>query len=152
MSTQRNYWPLGIIITFGFFFLGMATAVVIATTHREHLVSENYYEQELNFQSRIDASARAKAAGAKLWYEAGPGRVELVLPGVGSAQKVSGQVTFYRADAPKLDRVFTLEPDAQGLQNFDGKQFVAGPWSVRVAWTVADKSFFLEEKMILPGR
>ena len=152
MSTQRNYWPLGIMVTFGLFFLGMATAVVIATTHREHLVSENYYEQELNYQSRIDALARAKASGATLRYEAGTGRVELRLPAAGAGRKVSGQVTFYRADAPKLDRGFSLEPDAQGHQSFDGKGLAVGPWSVRVAWTADDQSYFLEEKIVVPAR
>ena len=90
MSTQRNYWPLGIMVVFALFFIGMAAAVVIAATHRDHLVSENYYEQELSFQSLIDATARAKAVGATLRHVSGTGRVELRLPSGGTEQKVSG--------------------------------------------------------------
>ena len=46
-TTSRNYWPMGVIVVFVLFFIGMASVVVIAVTHRDHLVSDNYYEQEL---------------------------------------------------------------------------------------------------------
>ena len=45
-------------------FAGMAGVVVIAATHRESMVSENYYEQELKFQDQIDSAARAQKSGA----------------------------------------------------------------------------------------
>ena len=66
MKTTRNLWPLGIFVAFGLFFAGMATVVVIASTHREHLVSANYYEQELKFQRRIDSAERAQKSGAAI--------------------------------------------------------------------------------------
>ena len=50
MKTNINLWPFSILAAFGLFFIGMASVVVIASTHREHLVSDNYYEQELKFQ------------------------------------------------------------------------------------------------------
>ena len=70
MKTTRNLWPLGIVITFVLFFCGMASVVVIAATHREDLVSDNYYEQELKFQNQIDGAARAKNPARRLHYDA----------------------------------------------------------------------------------
>ena len=100
MKTNRNLWPLGIFVTFGLFFIGMASVVVIAATHREHLVNANYYEQELKFQSQIDAAARAQKSGATMVYDAASRKLVLTLPVLQLAQKFSGTLTLYRAAAP----------------------------------------------------
>ena len=46
MKTKFNPWPYGIILFFVLLFCGLAGIVVIAATHRESMVSENYYEQD----------------------------------------------------------------------------------------------------------
>ncbi len=152
MKTQKNFWPLGIILTFVVFFIGMASVVIIAATHRDHLVSDNYYEQELKFQTQIDDAARARAVGATIQYEAAVAKVIIRVPVAQLAQKFSGKVTFYRADAPKLDRESLLEPKADGTQTVELAPFAAGPWRVRVQWTADDKNYFIEEKITVAKR
>jgi hypothetical protein len=151
-TTTRNYWPLGIIITFGLFFAGMAAVVGIASTHREDLVNGNYYEQELKYQDTIDSAARATAAGASIRYDAAAGLVTVIAPVAQLAQKFSGSVTLYRANDPKLDREFLLEPKSDGTQTLDVSKLAAGPWRVRAAWTADGKNYFLEEKFIVPAK
>ena len=145
----RNYWPLGIILTFALFFIGMASVVVIAVTHRDHLVNDNYYEQELKFQNQIDSAARAQHAGATIQYAAA-GRIIIALPVAQLAQHFSGKVTLYRANDPKLDREIPLAPNADGTQAVDVSQLATGPWRVRAAWLADGKNFFIEGKFVLP--
>ena len=148
-TPTRNFWPLGIIITFALFFIGMASVVLIAATHREHLVNDNYYEQELKYQSQIDGAARAQNAGATIQYAAAAGKIIIALPAAQLAQKVSGKVTLYRANDPTLDREIPLALNTDGTQTLDVSKIAAGPWSVRAAWLADGKNFFLEEKVIL---
>ena len=149
MKSSRNLWPLGIIVTFALFFIGMATVVVIAATHRDHLVSSNYYEQELKFQSQIDDAARAKASGANLRHDAAAGQVIISLPVVQLAQKLSGTVTLYRPSEPKLDREFLLEPKADGKQTINVSKLASGPWRLRVKWSAGGEKYFLEGKIVV---
>ena len=151
-TTNRNYWPLGIFVTFGLFFAGMATVVGIASTHREDLVNQNYYEQELKYQEHIDGAGRAQAAGATVDFAAATGKILVTLPAAQLAQKFSGTVTFYRANDPKLDREFALEPKADGTQAFDAAKLAAGPWQVRAAWTASGQTYFLEEKIVVAAK
>ena len=151
-TTNRNHWPLGIFIMFGLFFAGMATVVGIASTHREDLVNQNYYEQELKYQEHIDGAVRAQAAGAKIDYAVADKKILVTLPVAQLAQNVSGTVTFYRANDPKLDREFALEPKADGSQTFDAAQLAAGPWQVRAAWTANGLGYFLEEKIVVAAK
>ena len=147
MKTNRNLWPLGIITAFALFFAGMVTVVVIASTHRDSLVSGNYYEQELKFQSQIDGAARARASGATLAYDAGTGRVVIAVPVAQLAQKLSGTIEFYRPAASGLDREFPLEPQADGTQTVDVSKLVPGAWRVRVKWNAAGADYFIEQKI-----
>ena len=147
MKTTRNFWPLGIFTAFGLFFVGMASVVVIAATHRDHLVNDNYYEQELKFQSQIDSSARTQKSGATIAYDAGSSSVVIALPVAQLAQKFSGVINLYRPAEPKLDREFQLEPKADGTQTLDVSKLTPGLWLVRAKWNAAGETYFLEQKI-----
>jgi hypothetical protein len=152
MKPSKNFWPLGIITAFGLFFAGMACVVGIAATHREHLVSPAYYEQELKFQNQIDAAARAKNAGATIRFDAAAGQIVIAVPPAQLAQKFSGTVTLYRAASPELDREFLLEPKNDGTQKLNVSHLAAGPWRMRAAWSAGEQNYFLEEQFVITAR
>jgi hypothetical protein len=147
MKTTRNFWPLGIFTAFGLFFVGMASVVVIAATHRDHLVNDNYYEQELKFQSQIDNAARTQKSGATIAYDDANRSIVLSLPVAQLAQKFSGVINLYRPAEPKLDREFLLEPRADGTQTLNVSQLAAGLWLARVKWNAGGENYFLEQKI-----
>ena len=152
MKTQKNFWPLGIGLVFVLFFAGMATVVGIASTHREALVSGEYYEQELKFQDQIDAATRAKQAGAAIRFDAAAAQLIVIVPPAQLVQKLAGTVTLYRAAAPGLDREFLLEPKNDGTQTFNVAKLTAGPWQVRVKWTAGGQVFFLTDKFVIAAK
>jgi len=150
MKSNRNPWPLGIVVTFGLFFIGMAGVVVIAATHREHLVNGNYYEQELKFQGQIDAAARAQKSGATIG--SANDVVTVILPPALLVPNFSGMVELYRPSAPELDRQFPLAPTADGRQTLDVSRFAPGLWRVRVKWNAGGQDYFLDQKIIVTGK
>jgi nitrogen fixation protein FixH len=147
MKTNRNLWPLGIFVTFGLFFAGMASVVVIAATHREHLVNDNYYEQELKFQDQINSVDRTQKSGAAIAYDTGTGFVTITLPAAHLAQQFSGTIQLYRPSEPALDRMLPLEPKAGGTQALDISKLAGGLWSIRVKWMAGGENYFLEQKI-----
>jgi hypothetical protein len=50
MKSNRNLWPWAIVLTFVLFISGTVSLVVMACSQKVELVSQNYYEQELQFQ------------------------------------------------------------------------------------------------------
>lgn len=152
MKRDLNLWPYGIIGSFVLLFCGIATAVTIACTHRDGLVSENYYEQELNFQERIDAAARAQTSGAALDFNPAQGMLTVTLPAGQRNQPVSGSVHFYRPSAPELDRELTLQPRPDGVQILDVSHLAPGNWSVRVAWQSGGQDYYLTQKIVVASR
>lgn len=149
MKTRIHPWPAGIIAVFVIFIGALAGVVVIASTHRDSLVSDNYYEEELQFQNQIDATARAEAAGASIAQDAVTSCVTVQLPAAQLAEKLSGTVEFYRPSTPELDHAIQLTPAADGSQSINVAKLAGGPWLVRVKWTAAGQSYFLERKIVL---
>ena len=152
MQTKRNLWPLGIFAAFGLFFIGMASVVVIASTHREHLVKADYYEQELKFQAQIDSADRAKKSGAVISFAANTGEVFIKLPVAQIPQNFSGTIQLYRPSEPGLDHELQLEPQADGTQILDVSKLASGLWIVRVKWLADRQNFSLEQKIAVAGK
>ena len=151
MKPHRNLWPLGIFVTFGLFFTGMASVVIIAATHRENLVNNHYYEQELKFQKQIDAVARTQKSGATIDFDAGAGLVLVTLPPGAPLPQPDGLIEFYRPSAPELDHQVPLALSANGTQTLDVSKLAPGLWYVRVQWTGAGQPYYLEQKITVTG-
>jgi len=151
MKRTFNPWPYGIILFFVLLICALAGVVAIAATHRESMVSENYYEQELKFQSQIDSAARAQKCGARLELETGSGAGQLMvrLPAEQVARHCSGVIELYRPASPALDRAFPLALGADGSQAVDVSKLAAGLWVVRVKWTAGGADYYLEQKITL---
>lgn len=149
MKTKFNPWPYGIIVFFFLLFCGMATVVAITATHRESMVSENYYEQELKFQDQIDGAARAQKCGARIQLQASARKLLVAVPAGQLAQKFSGAIAFYRPSSPALDCEFPFTPGADGSQAVDVSKMAAGLWHVRVSWIADGQEYLLEQKITL---
>jgi len=152
MKAKFNPWPLGIVLTFVIFIAGLATAVGIAVTHRDSMVSENYYEQELKYQSQIDGKARALQSGASINYDPVAGKIIVQLPATQAAAKPFGKIELYRPSSPDMDRVMDFSPNAEGAQIVDAAPLPVGSWAVRVKWSAGGQGYFLEQKIAVRSK
>ena len=149
MKPKFNPWPYGIIAFFGLLFCGLAGVVVIAATHRESMVSENYYEQELKYQEQIDSAVRAQKSGARIQFDARAGKLTVAVPAGQAGRELAGAIEFYRPSSPALDRNVPLAPDAGGSQTVDVSKLATGLWQVRVKWIADGESYFLEQRIVI---
>lgn len=152
MTTPNNLWPYGIIAAFGLFLFGTTGLIVIAATHRDSLVSGDYYEREIQYQNHIDGAARAWQAGATMNLEAAARRITISLPAGQIGRNLSGQIELYRPSAAGLDRRFELQPEASGRQTIELADLPAGPWEVRLAWNAGGQEYFLDQKIVIPAK
>jgi nitrogen fixation protein FixH len=151
MIPGRNCWPLGILLAFALFILGTAGLIVLASSQRSDLVSANYYEEEIKYQSRIDSLERAQHLGSRaaITYSAGARCLVVTLPAEHAGRPVSGEVQLYRPSAAGLDRQFRLEPDAHGTQSFDAADLPKGLWKIRVTWRIEGQEYSLDQKLVI---
>ena len=152
MKTSRNPWPWGIAIFFVLIFVALMGVVVIAVSHRDSLVSENYYEQELKYQTQIDSAARTKDSGASVVLDAANNLLKVTLPMRQMSQKITGYIELYRPSAPDLDQHYLVAPQADGTQTLDVAKLTPGLWVARVCWQAGSDEYFLEQKITVAER
>jgi hypothetical protein len=154
MTTTRNLWPLGIVLTLVVFILGTVSLIVMACSQRMDLVSPDYYERELKFQGQIDSVERTHrgASHASVAYDAAGQCITVSLPPDLAGREVSGHIELYRPSTAGMDRTIDLAPDVKGVQRLDVKDLAPGLWKVRVSWTVERQDYFLDEKVVVGAK
>jgi len=153
-SPGRNPWPAGIIATFALFIAGTVGLVILSARNHVELVSPDYYERELRYQEQINRRERTQALPdqARVSYDAAQGSIFVALPAA-QARVAQGRIQLYRPSDARLDREVPLALDGKGIQRLDAKQLHAGPWNVRVQWSVDGKEYFLNRSIVVsPGQ
>ena len=151
MNPRKSFWPYGIILTFALFITGTAVLIVIACTHKTDLITPNYYDDEIKFQSRIDQLNRtAKLNGqVAVAYDETTQTVNITLPAGQLSAATAGRIQLYRPSTTELDRVVKLQLDDKGSQVLDAASLLPGLWKVRVQWTAQDQDYFADKSVIV---
>ena len=152
MKLPQNPWPWAILLTFVVFISGTVSLIVMASSQREDLVSNTYYEQELKFQGHLDELERTSRLGAAATVAYDPVRrgIAIQLPPEHARKHPRGTIQLYRPSAANLDQQRVFQPDAAGAQLLDATRLAPGLWKIRVYWTVDKQDFFLDQKLIIP--
>jgi len=154
MKSNRNLWPWAIVLTFVLFISGTVSLVVMACSQKVELVSQNYYEQELQFQGQLDRMNRASqlTAPAKISYDPVRKLIAISLPPEHQGRNVTGCIDLYRPSAAGQDRRLALQTDAHGSQNLDATQFGIGLWKLRLSWQVDGREYFHEQQVVIGSK
>jgi hypothetical protein len=151
MKTKRNLWPAFVIAAFGLFAAGMATLVVIACNNGSDLVRQDYYEEELRFQSQLDRLNRSTslAQQVSIVYDTNAQQIVVSLPRDHASSFPEGGIELYRPSSSQLDKRIALAVDQKGTQSLDARTLVAGLWKVRVHWNVNSEEFFSDQPIVI---
>jgi nitrogen fixation protein FixH len=150
----RNLWPLGIILTFVIFIGGTVGLVILACHNPADLVSANYYEDEVRFQTQMDRLDRTRQldSPATVTCDAGQRRITISLPTRHAQAASEGCVELYRPSESGLDRRIKLETDSNGIQTIDTSKLKPGSWKVKVTWKAGGEDFFLDQNVVVEAK
>ena len=153
MKRPFNPWPLGVIAAFVVFIAGTIGLVVLATSNRMDLVAQDYYEQELRYQKRLEGMTRAERlpSGTGVALDDAHGTLLVHLPAQHAEKQATGWISLVRPSQAGMDRRVPLQLQADGSQSVDLSGLRSGNWKVRVEWQVAGEEFTLERGVVLQG-
>jgi hypothetical protein len=137
-------WGKGIVITLILFVSMMVGLVIICVRQDDiHLVTQNYYEEEIKYQDRIDEMVNANSLDYKvLMYDNQLKKVDLKLP-VGS----KGTLHLFRPSDARLDQKITFDVTNLNTNAFDLTSLKPGYWRVKLTWSENGVDYFHEEKI-----
>lgn len=137
-------WGKAIVITLIVFVSLMVGLVTICVQQDDiHLVTQNYYEEEIKFQDQIDQTVNANSLDYKvLVYDNQLKKVDLQLP-VGS----KGTLHLFRPSDARLDQKITFDVTNLNANAFDLKSLKPGYWKLKLTWSENGVDYFHEEKI-----
>jgi len=152
MSTKKSFnpWPVSII---GFFVLAITfivSFIVWAVQQREDLVSNDYYEREVRYQSHLDSLNRSTDLATQVIVTFDPlaQSIVITLP-ADKAIAARGNIHLYRPSDARLDRELPLALNSQGIQRLDSRSLAGGLWKVRVTWNAAGQDYYVDQPVIV---
>jgi len=143
-------WGWKIALVYIGFVAMILTLVFKANKENIDLVAPDYYAQELVYQARINAIARASLLADRPAVKADSSGVQITMPVETHGQITSGEVRFFRPSDAALDRSFPLIPEANGSVMISPKTLTGGYYLAQISWMMKGESYYFEESILIP--
>ena len=139
-------WGKGILLSIiGFVVLIMTMVVISVRMDGIELVTENYYEAEINYQDRIDEESSAlRLDRTVITYNSLDKNLLLDLP-----NGTNGKIQLFRPSDSNLDREFLVNVIDSNRTSVSLLELQPGYWKVQLSWAEGGKNYYEEKKITI---
>ena len=142
-------WGTRITLLYSGFVAMIVFMVYLTMQERIELVAPDYYQQELQFQGKINGKQNAEALLSGVVVKAlDKGNIEIVFP-KDFAANATGDITFFRPSDSDLDEKFTLKVNPELKQHILLTKGKKGLYKVKINAVVNEKPYYFEESLFL---
>lgn len=142
-------WGFGIVVCFILFGIGTIAMVYISMTAHVDLVTDDYYEKELRYEDHIRLVRSADALEKPVMMELSGSSLNLTYPDIGSPEKYTGTIFFFRPSDKRGDFSREVRLDSLHAQSFPLSDFTSGLWRVKITWNVEDGKYYSEMPVVI---
>ncbi len=142
-------WGKGLFLAITVFVIGTLSVVSYLISLDFFLVTNEHYEEGVEYQQTIDQKLRAENLENPVLvvFDEEIQALRIVFPNdfVGKAQ---GDIKLYRPNNPEMDTKLPLNVNATGTQLISTAEMEKGKWVLSIEWEI-DELSYLEEKTIV---
>ncbi len=141
-------WGYKILFVYLAFIAGILVLVYKSSSEKVDLVTENYYQQELKYEQKIDEAERAQSLSAPLRYKVNKNEISIFFPKEMNDKKITAQTLLYHAADESKDSVYTLETSSGKLTMvLPGTD--KGMYELKMDWKVDTTRYYSEHKVFI---
>ncbi|MGG8497941.1 FixH family protein [Tenacibaculum sp. TC6] len=143
-------WGTGIVLVIvGFIGFIMYFVITMSTDkkYNHDLVTEKYYQKELEFQNNIEAAQNAKQLKNNITIKKSEEGLIINFPKDFDYQKIKGKVFLYRPSNKQLDFELPLSLSNTYLL-VPEKRLLGGRWNITINWEYEGKDYLFKEELI----
>src|SRR5690606_17170633 len=104
-------WGTGIVVGMGIFMIFILQYVVRVQVDKDYdneLVTENYYQEEINIDNNYQAEQNALILGNQFTIEKSSEGVVISFPETMDVQNINGKISLYRPSDQSLDQTIDI--------------------------------------------
>jgi nitrogen fixation protein FixH len=143
-------WPTGIILALSAFIIFILSFVYKATfmsQYDHHLVSEDYYKDELNYQQEINKLNKAAALKEDVTLTKVSEGLLIKFPAEFDSEKITGTISFQRPSYDKIDFQLPIKLIASNYL-ISNENLVEGRWNAKIEWSINGTTYLFKEKIM----
>ena len=143
-------WPTSIILALSAFIIFILSFVFKATflpEYDHHLVSDDYYKDEMNYQQEIDKLNKAAALNEDVTLTKVAEGLLIKFPAEFDPEKIAGTIKFQRPSNDKIDFQLPIKLTTADYLILDDN-LVQGIWNVKIEWTFNSNTYLFKEKLM----
>jgi nitrogen fixation protein FixH len=143
---MKNKWGTGIATAYIIFAGSMIVFAIHASHQHYDLVADNYYEQAVKYQDKIDAGHNGIQSKLNISYNEKENALQLST----TEEIKSGILQFYKPDKAADDFKLDFTINSEDKQIIPLKKLAHGYWKVNATWITPDnKSCYSETKIFI---
>ena len=130
-------WGTGIVLAFIGFISFIMYFVINMNTNQKYdhdLVTEDYYEQELEYQNDIDKEKNAKTLYENLSLKKTNDGLVIKFPSDFNEKEIKGKVFLYRPSNKQFDFEVSLTSLSNHNLLIPDKRLLDGRWNIKIDW------------------
>jgi hypothetical protein len=131
------------------FVCGILFLVLQSSRQRVDLVSDEYYEEEVRYQQRIDESRRADALSEKPKLQLAENSISVLLPAEFEGRQAAVKAHLYCPADSRRDIILETATDRRSLR-LDWKGQRRGLHILKLNWSADGVSYYSEENIFIP--
>ncbi|MBU1095714.1 MAG: FixH family protein [Bacteroidetes bacterium] len=138
-------WGTGITLSYVIFITVVIGVVIYFHTLDVNLVSDNYYEQEIKHQGKIDKAERANNLSEKPDIKVDGRNIYIKFPTLFNADEIEGSIVLFRPSNKNKDLTIPLNLNNDLRQNISTNKLDGGVWRIQIDWIARDISYYIEK-------
>ena len=137
-------WGHGIALFYGTFALTFIAIVIQTTRHDHSLVTKQYYQKDLEYQSHYEklANSQQLAQALKVWKDTEAQALSIQFPD--DLENVKGEITFYRPVNSAEDFTVPFQLLDETILEYNTKGMQPGLWTIKVDWQAGETPYYQE--------
>lgn len=142
-------WGKGITVAIIFFMSYIMFMVVTMIRTSSDLVEEDYYEEGIKFEKKIQAIKNSVSIKDDIEILVDDEYVTINFPSSVKMENITeGLIHFYRPDNGNLDRHFSFSNRTDSKQVILKNKIVNGYYNVLLSWKTKESDFYVEKNRI----
>ncbi|MFC4269556.1 FixH family protein [Polaribacter marinivivus] len=143
-------WGTGIVVTIiAFIAFIMYFVITMSTdnTYSHDLVTDKYYQEELNYQQEIDAEKNANRLKEKVTIEKNSKGLKIEFPKSFTPRNIEGKVFLYRPSNKQLDFEIPISISKSYLL-VPEQRLVDGRWNMKIFWKHKNTNYLIKKELV----
>ncbi|HEX5001322.1 MAG TPA: FixH family protein [Bacteroidia bacterium] len=131
-------------------FVGLISYLMYRSMHEKvDLVTDQYYSEELKYQTRIESKKRNNALQSPVTITLNDQAVTVHFPEDFKQKKLIGSIRLFRPSDSSLDRSYPIQPDAAFNQTILTSELKKGLYHLQIEYQLNGESYYAEKKLVV---